>query len=451
MSIPRAFQPSRRSVLKGGAAFGFMGLAGSGLLSACGSDEPSSAGAGSLSYLSEDTSEVEIAFARKVDEAFKKAHSGVKLSAEDLSADTDFFTKLTTQIAAGNAPDFVPKTTTARSYTLWSQGVLRPADDVIEAIGKDKFAESALALWDTGSGYAGVPLISQPAAFFYRTDLGGTPPTTWDELATWAEEHTTKDMFGIVVPLGRNSATNYVLFNLIRENGGNVVDPDLNVVFDSPQVVEAVEFLAQLAQYSPPGSTDYGYGEQVDLFVNGQVASTYYFGRIFQSVHDDNPDLLDKVAVSAMPYNTEPFDFTFPAGSILFKDSKNQDLAEEYLADFLYSPDFYAENMALLPGQNCPTIPSAVESPIFKESPVVQAFPDGVQLLTDLASSPNIGTYDKESPDHQINTQAAVLDAGTVLCDVVQRVIVDKESAASAVKWGHEQFVDAMEDAVKLG
>jgi multiple sugar transport system substrate-binding protein len=213
-----------------------------------------------------------------IDADFMKAFPNVTVTGEYLNTNTDFFPKIQTTLAAHNPPEFVPRSAFARVVTLASLGVLEPLNDVLDAIGTTDFVPGSLDQYKSGSDYFGLPLDKVTIAFWYRTDLAQQAslklPTTWDELLAFAKALTTGGMYGFTLPYGRTALTNQYLFVLLRQNGGNIVDPDLNVVFDSPATVQAVEFMAELAQYSPPASASYGSPEVVTSFTSGQSAST---------------------------------------------------------------------------------------------------------------------------------------------------------------------------------
>jgi ABC-type glycerol-3-phosphate transport system substrate-binding protein len=245
-------RPSRRDFLRLAAAGGFGLAAGSSLL-ACSPGGGSGAGQslqeGELKYLSEDTSDIEVAWYKRVTEAFQATYT--RVNGEHLGTGEDFYQKLQTLFASRNPPDLIPRTSQARALTLQTEGVLQPVGDIVDRIGRDKFTQAGLDSFTDGDEMYGVPMIGTSTVFWYRTDLaqqaGLSGPTTWEELLAFAKALTLDtdgdgqiDQWGTSVPFGRNSMTNQWFFCLLRQNGGNIVDPDLAVVFDSPKTVEAL-------------------------------------------------------------------------------------------------------------------------------------------------------------------------------------------------------------------
>lgn len=416
------------------------------------SAKPAGGVSGELRFLSEDTSEVEVNWYRDANAAFMKAYPGVTISSEHVSTATDFFPKLQTQLAAKSPPDFVPQSNYSRVITLWSQGVLEPVNDIIEKLGPSDFKPEILDRVKVGDNYIGIPLQASCLVLWYRTDLaqeaGAKPPTNWNEFLAFAKALNKDGIAGVIYAFGRNAAGNRIFFDLLRTNGGNLVDPDLNVVFDSPATYETLEFVKELAQYSPPGSANYAYAELINPFVSGKAASTFYPGRPLQAVNAQNPALADKIAPIALPYNKEPFTDGDPAVTYIFKDAKRKDLAKLWITDIQYGPEWHVKWVNILPGHNLPVRESIKQSAEYRNNELLKKYPEIVKVLQEQAD--RAGSFSKESPAHKINTQGGVISSGPILAEVVQRVLVNNEPPKAAAAWGHKELVDIMKDAVKL-
>lgn len=404
---------------------------------------------GTVVYYSEDTAPNEIAWYTAVDTAFKKANPKVEIQPNYLDVGKDFFPKLQTALAAHAPPDLGTVININSAFTMWSQGVLDSADDLVSTIGADKFEPGVLSSTKFDNHYLGVPVDQSAVVFWYRTDLaqqaGLKAPTNWQELLDFAKKLTANGVYGVVLPYSRGTVTNRFFLTLIRQNGGNIVDPDLKVVFDSPQVVEALDFYKELAQYSPPGSVDYGFGEERDAFYTGKAASLFYAGRVAIEIGAKNPSLADKFGAVAQPAGKNPYASSSPYVAMLFKEAKRKDLAKLWITKFEFDPDLYIQWLNVLPGQNLTTIPSMTQMPAYINEPTRKRYPEIMKLLDDEAKrgGGTIG-FLKETPSHKPNPQSGALDQGTILADMVQKVIVGKESSKSVVAAGAKQIADLM-------
>jgi len=400
-------------------------------------------------YYSEDTSPNEIAWYTAVDAAYKKANPKVEIQPNYLDVGKDFFPKLQTALAAHSPPEIGTVININSAFTMWSQGVLDPADDLVTAIGTDKLDPGVLSSTKFDNHYLGVPVDQSAVVFWYRTDLaqqaGAKPPTNWQELLDFAKKLTANGVYGIVFPFSRGAVTNRAFLTLIRQNGGNIVDPDLKVVFDSPQVVEALDFFKELAQYSPPGSVDYGFGDETNAFYTGKAASLFYAGRIAIEMNTKNPSLADKFGALALPAGKTPYASSSPYVAMVFKEAKRKDLGKLWITKFAFDPDLYVQWLNVLPGQNLTTIPSYTQLPAYTNEPTRKKYPEIMKLLDEQAKrgGGTIG-FLKESPNHKPNPQSGALDQGTILADMVQKVIVGNESSKSVVAAGAKQIADLM-------
>lgn len=126
----------------------------------------------------------------------------------------------------------------------------------------------------------GIPTAFSTKAFFWNKDLfkeagldPETPPATWDELYDMGKtikEKTGTPGFGLVAKTMDN--TMHYFLHFVYTNDGQVVDADGNIVLDSPQNLEALEFYKKLVDISEEGPTAYEMDQMTQLFNGEQVA-----------------------------------------------------------------------------------------------------------------------------------------------------------------------------------
>ena len=124
--------------------------------------------------------------------------------------EADLTTQITAAVAGDTLPDVFGALSLGFTHTLAADG-LANADAhaaVVDALGRDTFAQSALDLVTTDDGLAGVPSDSWAQLLVYRKDLfeaaGLEPPTTYDTILAAAEELNTGDQAGIVLATGND-------------------------------------------------------------------------------------------------------------------------------------------------------------------------------------------------------------------------------------------------------
>lgn len=433
----------RRQILRAGMLAG-TGVATGLLLPGCGSDDErggGSATAGTMQYMSEETIDVEVAWYDRVKAAMTDKYPQVTIKGDHIST-TDLFIKLQTQIASGAVPDLLPKTGVTRGVTLYKSGLFDPVDDVIEAIGADKFDPAALKAFEDDGAHWGVPFLAISMCLWYRTDIaedvGATPPKTWDDMLTFAEKMTIDtngdgkpDIYGVTLPFGRNSATARMFLTFIHQAGGGVFDENLKVAIDSAAGRQALEFMRELARYSPPDSLNYAAAEQYRTFMAKRTSSTFYYGRIL-ALADADPSLKGKVAAVANPYSVNPYAFAEHNAAYVFKNGGGKAIAKTWLKEFEYRPDLYLDFILTAPGHNGPLMTSVTQDPKWTENALLKSDPAALGVLQDAVRDG--GNFAQETPDHQLNIDGGKVGDGYIIPDMVQAVLVNGEDPQAALR-----------------
>jgi multiple sugar transport system substrate-binding protein len=182
--------------------------------------------------------------------AFESANPNTAVNVQYL--DWRVFTeKLIAAHAGGVLPDIFQA---GAEYVapLATKGMALDVDAYIASWGqKDDFYESA---WSTvtyqGKTY-GVPILSAPQTLMYRKDMlqgagVNSAPVTWDDLEQVAMKVTRRDGEKLAVS-GFNVRPiwqQYMWF--LFQNGGDVFTSDGQVVVNSPEAVEALEYFSRL-------------------------------------------------------------------------------------------------------------------------------------------------------------------------------------------------------------
>jgi multiple sugar transport system substrate-binding protein len=245
------------------------------------------------------------------------------------------------------------------------------------------------------------------------------------------------------MPLARNNQTLQPLGGQILSNGGHFVSADLkDVLFDSPEVRDAVDLIKELAQYTPPGATTWGSPDQVGAIVNGTCAMGMYLGRVFGNLVTMNPSLIGKMSNTIVPYNKQPSNWGGAYAHGVLKSSKSPEAAKEIIK-FSMRKEQYIAWMLTTPGYYAAEIPAYGADPSYTGSPVLKAFDP--KLLATLADSEKYSfDFLNEGPGWQSNPKAGTLEGSLFYADVVQKVVIGKESTQSAVTFGANAIRDIM-------
>jgi multiple sugar transport system substrate-binding protein len=411
---------------------------------------------GKITYLDQDDDPASVAWHDAFHKDFLAAYPGVQI--EDTHyASADYQQKLTTSMATGAQLDML-FWDTANIPQLWSQDRLLPLNDVLENVykdvgGKDKFSAEAQALFTAPTGeIQGIPYYNEPLVFWFRQDLlqeaGLTPPVDhWDWtflLNAVKATHKPPNVHGIGFPTARKSGSLQPIMSLILNNGGHLVSPDLkDVVFDSQEVREAYELMKELAQYVPPGTGDWANPQQVDAIVRGTIATGHYYGRVFQNVFKQNKSIIGKLSNTLVPYNkATTVNWGNWGAHCVLKTATNPNGAKE-LIRFGFKKEEHIGYLVSVPGLYLPPVPALTSDPSFLNDETLKAFdPKMVAMMQRAASS--TGSTVQEGATWKINPKGATIQSGLVVVDVLQKILINNETVASAVTWGAEQIAGIM-------
>ena len=405
-----------------------------------------------LNIMSTQTDILQKEAQNKIAREFESKHPGVQVSIEYMPW-KDVYAKVITGYKAGTLPEVATPDPTPL-MTFAAKGLILPLDDVIEEIGKEDFLPQGLQQCEYQGHYYAVPYRLQSTALYYRKDLlkekSLNPPTNWDE---WLEvskaltEDTNGDgvidRWGCALPYGRTGWTDTHLYYMMWQLGGAMFDENNNVVFNSPEVREAMEFFKKMFPYSPKGCETYSYYDSISAFTTGKAAMTVYYGRIIGTLVHDAPELKDKVGAVLIPIpKGGKRVYSIGAGMFtVFKDSKYPDLGKEFIKDFMNSK-YFADFCNATPLHAIPSRKSTAESEEFKKNEIIKAYPD---ILKVLQESIKYSVPEARGPDGVLNVHVAEIRDSHVFEDAIQRIVLYNEPIEDAFK----QVEDKMKKILK--
>jgi multiple sugar transport system substrate-binding protein len=239
-----------------------------------GGGEGGGEGGGSITLWIQEDLPDRVAATEAIVEEFTAA-SGVEV--EVISVGEDQFDQLlTSSAAAGDLPDVIGGISLPQVRTL-SANELVDTDAVgavLDELGRDTFAESALELTSDGDTSLAVPSESWLQLLLYRSDLfeaaGLEPPTSYEAVMTAASALDSPEVAGFVgATAPGDSFTEQTFEHVALGNDCQLVDDEGEIQLDSEQCVESFGFYGDLIEgYSVPGAQD------VDT-----VRATYFAGQ----------------------------------------------------------------------------------------------------------------------------------------------------------------------------
>lgn len=365
---------------------------------------------------------------------FEAMHPGVKVVFETTS-DEGYAPQLAAAFSSGEVPDIVTHLPSFAVQSYYANGLIEPFNDVIEAIGPEKYYPGANDVFRAADGNYCATGIGNSAAnmLWVRHDLmreAGVDkiPETWDELRTACQAMQTGGIYGAPLPYGRNSMTSLIFIGFIHQAGGHVFTPDLEVDIDNEGTRNALEFYKAMRELCPPGATNFSWGESLTAFVSGATATGIYTGRVLVNVRDQNPAIADEITCATYPrISTDVAPWTFNDFASVFIPAQSRNIeAAKMFAAFLFEPEGYIKQLHAAPGHVLPLLKTINNDPMYQDNDIIQKYSDEVELMSQSAANGfNLGY---ESADHQSNEKAGeVINAGPI-ADLVQRVVLNDES-----------------------
>ena len=410
---------------------------------------PAYAQQATLRFKTEDTDDVEIAWYEKMKGIFEEANPNVSVSPDYVNS-SSFMQSITTSFAANDIPDFTPGTNNDRVATLVDAGIVDNVEDVVDAIGRDKFLPGSLDQFTFDGEIMGIPQQVSPHVFWYRTDLAAEEnleaPVTWDDLLEFAKRTTRDGVYGFVMALGQESATRRNVYCFIRQGGGNIVDEDLNPVINSAANKRTFEFMKEMYQYCPPGAANFGYRDLINHITTGTAASGEYTGRVLGRVAKDNPDLAPHLRAIQEPHyaGAEPFHYGGARACVIYKNSPSRDLAKQWMTEINFNTDHFMEWLLTAPGNTLPLVSDGYTHPDWVNNPVIKANKKSMDYMQSQAGTSL--SFLQESPNHKRNPKGGVFGSSPLLPTMAQRIVINNEPINDVLAWGQEQALEIMSE-----
>jgi multiple sugar transport system substrate-binding protein len=364
---------------------------------------------------------------------FEEANPDILIQLEAV-AGNDYYTRLLTQIAAGDAPDIMQIGDDAVPMFV-DKGALMPLDDFING---DYPLDPSIYLPGTfePGQYKGqqwcLPKDFSPLAVYYNKKLfdeaGVEYPTegwTWDDMLETAQALTDPEngIWGIQLPANWTSGFEYWVGaaggRLISEDGTQYVG-----YMDSPETIEAVQFYADLYnkyQVAPPPADFNLWGGGNAEFDNGKAAMRL-FGRWPQAGLLNNPNV--DLGVVPPPAGKQPANVLFWGGFCLFGGSKHPEAAWRFLSFYVGE-----EGSQVWKDWAIPPVASVAEEAGLTDDPIESAWIKGLDMLVDRAYV--FTPYWGETGDPALRSalETVLIDPGADVAEVMKAAAQQAQAA----------------------
>lgn len=238
-----------------------------------------------------------------VEEAFEKENPDIDLQVE-VSYWKGLHDKITTLIGAKQQPD-LSIIGTAWLIEYVKEGIAVQIDDRLTSDFRGRFVDNILNGAQVDGKTYGLPIAVSVRALFYNKDHLAEaklqPPKNWEELRAAAKALTKPGKrYGLAMPVHPDDQGDQFLYFLWAA-GGDLFDPQGNVVFNSPAGVEALTFMADLHKnrLTNPEPWARNRDETQKQFITGRISLVETGNFLVPQIAKDNPKL--NYGVAAIP------------------------------------------------------------------------------------------------------------------------------------------------------
>lgn len=337
--------------------------------------------------------------------------------------------KFTTAVASGNGPDIL-QIGISKLRTFADSGALLSLDEATLAdypnLASSNFidgvAGDATAI---GGEVVSIPWVSDTRVLFTRTDILAengidAPPATWDELRADAKTLAGRGdgQYGYYIPQW-DSALPVVM---TWDQGGEIVDGDGMIDFDTPEFQKAVDLYTGLyADGSVPTNSDF---DQTQGFVSGVAPMLVSGPYLAAAIESAAPELAGKWTVTTLPSASDNTSLLAGSNLGVWGATKNKDGALQLL-DFLSAADTQVDWYGL-DGQ-LPTAKDALADEGLTSDPLVAVYSEQLANARILPLVPN---WDGETGKALLDALNAIVLTGADRDQTLQS-LVDATSGTS--------------------
>jgi len=375
---------------------------------------------------------------KRVMSEFEAQHEGITIEYSEVPFGNEMETKLNAAFASGTSPDVI-------SYSLASVaqrahlGQYEPLDQYLEKWEeKDDLIDN---VYETGvykDNLYGIGFIPDPRVLVWRkdmfTDAGldpESPPQDWETLRDYSLKLTKRDgntttVAGFSIP----TTNGWTLFqSFVLQNGGKIIDAETNTpLFNSPEAIEATEFLVDLVKEGTSIPSDANKSSD-NLFVNGKAAMAYDSPSAVANLQKTNPDLADKIGIAGPIARKQKA--TFAGMRLLFmsSQSKEKDLAFEFMTFIMAKEETWKRYKEI----GAPIVYNSLKEDYIKDNPEMNSaifeavtYGQGAAKVTYAGKiSEILNTYIEQAYYGKKSAEQALNDAAEHLLNEMPNLITD--------------------------
>ncbi len=374
--------------------------------------------------------------------------------------------------AAGNLPGLI-EGSSELMLAFGAEGILDPKSvtEMVDKIGKKRFFQGALKMVETqkSGSYYGLPYHGWVQGIWYRADwfkkAGLKPPTTWDAILKAAKYfyNPKENQYGILIGTKAENYSEQCFTHFALSNDAAEFNSQGKLIFNSPEMLETLEFYTELARYNPPGPQNW---RARDYYLQGKLAMFFYSTYIMDdlalaevaagSLTSDNfpslsaaafdPTLVENTRVAATITKKKAGAYgSMVALSLVGQKDSAKTKAAQKLVDFLYEPNSYITFLHMAPGGMNPMLRDIASMPDYLNDPKGIFKRYGRDKIQEIISGlDSIGSFTivagKTFPD------SGKIFSKTIIPRMIFSTTIEGMDPKKAIEWAEKQMIKVIKE-----
>jgi len=332
-----------------------------------------------IQYWHTQTEEERVAKLKELIAAFEAQNKGIHVEQVPVPEE-NFPSKISAALGANQLPAIIEAGIDQMLF-LGTEEVSDTAahEEIIKAIGEDNFYEGALKTVKNpkGGGYYGVPISGWVQGIWYNDKLfkekGLQPPTTWENIlaAAKAFHDPQNQKYGIVVGTSKDDFTEQTFSQFALSNGAQVFSKDGRVNFNTPEMVETLQFYKELAAYTPPGAESWR--EAREMYLSGRAPMVMYSSYILGDL-SQNKELAQATKFAIPEKKSKATYGQITSLSIMNTLGDQEKEAAKKFVAFMMQKENNIKFLHMSPGGANPTLKTVAKDAAYLDNEVLKAF-----------------------------------------------------------------------------
>ncbi|MCG8573212.1 MAG: extracellular solute-binding protein, partial [Spirochaetes bacterium] len=270
-----------------------------------------------------------------------------------------------------------------------------------------------------------------------------------------------QNQYGILVGTKAETYAEQCFTPIAMSNNASLFDKDSNLVFNSPEMKEAIEYYARLAQYNPPGPQNW---RARDYYLQGKMAMFFYSTYIMDDLalqevaqgsltsenfeelkgSDFDPDLVKNTRLAPIISNKTDSGYgVIVSLCLLNQDDPAKTEAAKKLLRYLYTPNAYITFLHMAPGGMNPVIKEIATNDRFQNDPKGIFKNYGKEKMAEIiAGLDKIETFSIVE-GNRIDA-ASVIFSKQVIPQMIYKITQEKMDVDKAMEWAEKEMKNLM-------